>query len=263
MIIGITIFLLILGFILAGLKVASEWERVPVLRLGRFVGFRGPGLFFIIPIIENSPFRIDTRIQVFDFKTDEKTLTKDNVPVNVGGVMYVQPIMKELNKVILNVADYKNAVSLAAQTTLRETIGKHTLQDLLGEREKIGFELKKIIDQKTEKYGLEVHSVEIKEVEIPQQLQDAIARVAEAERERQARVILSQAEVEAADKMVTAAKKYDKEPGAMELRWMNQIHEVGLDGKGTIIIIPADMPIAGVGGILGLKKMAESKKNKK
>ncbi|MBN1502784.1 slipin family protein [Candidatus Woesearchaeota archaeon] len=246
--------------VLSSIKQANEWERIPILRLGRYVGMRGPGLFWKWPIIEQIPFRIDLRIKVREIRTEERTLTKDNVPVNVGSILYVQPVKQHLEKLILNIDDYENATILATQTTLRETIGKHTLQELLSDREKVAEELQKIIDEKTEAWGVKVHSVEIREVEIPSQLQDAIARVAEAERERQSRVTLAQAEVEAAGKMLEAASNYDKSPRAMELRWMNQIHDIGLHGVGTVILVPTDMPMAGVGGVLGLEKLRPKRK---
>ncbi len=256
---AIILFIVFL-LVISSIKLANEWERVPILRFGRYAGMRGPGLFWKWPIIEQIPLRIDLRMQVREIRTEERTLTEDNVPVNVGSILYLQPVRQHLEKLILNIDNYETATMLATQTTLRETIGKHTLQELLSEREKVGEELKKIIDEKTETWGVKVHAVEIREVEIPAQLQDAIARVAEAERERQSRVTLAKAEVEAADMMVKAASQYDTSAKAMELRWMNQIHDIGLHGVGTVILVPTDMPIAGVGGIMGLQKLNPTKK---
>ncbi|MEM3251675.1 MAG: SPFH domain-containing protein, partial [Thermoplasmata archaeon] len=193
--IGIAILILIvLIFFISGIRVYREWERAPYLVLGRFRGFKGPGLVYIVPIIGKVPFVVSTRLQTVAFKT-EQTLTKDNVPVNVDAVMYFQPV--DLEKVVLKVEDYMVATTLAAQTTLREVIGGITLDELLAEREKIGTIARNIIDQKTEAWGIKVTSVEIRDILIPSALQEAMARQAAAERERRARVTLAIAEYEA------------------------------------------------------------------
>ncbi|MEM4141974.1 MAG: SPFH domain-containing protein, partial [Thermoplasmata archaeon] len=190
--IGIAILILIvLIFFISGIRVYREWERAPYLVLGRFRGFKGPGLVYIVPIIGKVPFVVSTRLQTVAFKT-EQTLTKDNVPVNVDAVMYFQPV--DLEKVVLKVEDYMVATTLAAQTTLREVIGGITLDELLAEREKIGTIARNIIDQKTEAWGIKVTSVEIRDILIPSALQEAMARQAAAERERRARVTLAIAE---------------------------------------------------------------------
>ena len=203
--IGIAILILIvLIFFISGIRVYREWERAPYLVLGRFRGFKGPGLVYIVPIIGKVPFVVSTRLQTVAFKT-EQTLTKDNVPVNVDAVMYFQPV--DLEKVVLKVEDYMVATTLAAQTTLREVIGGITLDELLAEREKIGTIARNIIDQKTEAWGIKVTSVEIRDILIPSALQEAMARQAAAERERRARVTLAIAEFEAASKMIDAADR--------------------------------------------------------
>jgi regulator of protease activity HflC (stomatin/prohibitin superfamily) len=241
-VVEIVVVLFALAIILSGIKVIKEWERVAVLRLGRFTGLKGPGIFYIIPFIDRIPGLISTRIQTTPFRT-EQTLTKDNVPVNVDAVMYFQPV--DVEKVILNVERYMDATTWAAQTTLREVIGKITLDELLAEREKIGVEARNIIDEKTEHWGIKVSSVEVKDIAIPGMLQEAMARQAQAERERRARVTLAMAEFEAAQKMVDAANLYQQNLRALELRWMNILYELGLQGRGTLMLIPTNTPIAG------------------
>ncbi len=250
---------IVLIFFLSGIRIYREWERAPYLVLGRFRGFKGPGIVYIVPIIGKVPFVISTRLQTQAFKT-EQTLTKDNVPVNVDAVMYFQPV--DLQKVVLNVEDYMIATTLAAQTTLREVIGGITLDELLAEREKIGTIARNIIDQKTEAWGIKVTAVEIRDILIPTQLQEAMARQAAAERERRARVTLALAEYEAASKMIDAANLYEKSKYGLELRWMNILYELGLQGKGTLMLIPTNLMAAGpspIGpyGIIGLREVAE------
>lgn len=259
-VIGIAILVLIvLIFFLSGIKVFREWERAPYLVLGRFRGFKGPGIVYIVPIISKVPFVISTRLQTQAFKT-EQTLTKDNVPVNVDAVMYFQPV--DLEKVVLKVENYNVATTLAAQTTLREVIGGITLDELLAEREKIGTIARNIIDQKSEAWGIKVTSVEIRDVLIPTALQEAMSRQAAAERERRARVTLALAEYEAASKMIDAAKLYEASKYGLELRWMNILYELGLQGKGTLMLIPTNLMSAGPGtispyGVIGLREVAE------
>lgn len=258
--IGLAILIfIVLIFFLSGIRIYREWERAPYLVLGRFRGFKGPGIVYIVPIIGKVPFVISTRLQTQAFKT-EQTLTKDNVPVNVDAVMYFQPV--DLQKVVLNVEDYMIATTLAAQTTLREVIGGITLDELLAEREKIGTIARNIIDQKTEAWGIKVTAVEIRDILIPTQLQEAMARQAAAERERRARVTLALAEYEAASKMIDAANLYEKSKYGLELRWMNILYELGLQGKGTLMLIPTNLMPAGPGavspyGIVGLREVAE------
>jgi len=264
-IIEIVLVVFALAIILSGIKVIREWERVPVLRLGRYTGLKGPGIFYIIPFIDRIPAVISTRIQTTPFRT-EQTLTKDNVPVNIDAVMYFQPI--DVEKVILNVERHMDATTWAAQTTLREVIGKITLDELLAEREKIGVEARNIIDEKTEHWGIKVSSVEIKDVAIPTILQEAMARQAQAERERRARVTLAMAEFEAAQKMVDAANLYQQNLRALELRWMNILYELGLQGRGTLMLIPTNTPVAGPTtglpplGVLGVQELTGTQEKK-
>jgi len=248
--------LIIVIFFLSGIRIFKEWERAPYLVLGRFRGFKGPGVTYIIPIIGRIPFIISTRLQTQAFKT-EQTLTKDNVPVNVDAVMYFQPV--DLTKVVLNVENYLLSTQLAAQTTLREVIGGVTLDELLAEREKIGAQARSIIDQKTETWGIKVTSVEIRDIIIPPALQEAMARQAAAERERRARVTLAMAEYEAASKMIEAASLYEKSQYGLQLRWMNILYELGLQGRGTLMLIPANMMTVGPGTIppMGLVSVSD------
>ncbi len=234
---------LIAIFFLSGIRVLKEWERMPVLRLGRYVGLRGPGLAYLVPLIDRAPIRISTRLDTIEFRT-ESTLTKDNVPVNVDSVMYMKPV--DLEKAVLQVENYYQATQLAAQTTLREVIGKVSLNDLLAEREKVGAHLREIIDEKTEAWGIKATAVEVRDVIIPGSLQDAMSRQAQAERERIARVTLATAEFEASAKMIEAAKMYESSEEGLRLRWMNIIYELGQQsGTNTIMLIPSSMPEAG------------------
>ncbi len=242
----------ILGFLAIivawSMRVAKQWERVVVLRLGKFMRLAGPGIFFIIPVIDEVPIWIDLRIRTTFFAA-EKTLTRDNVPVNVDAVMFwvvVEPI-----KAALEVEEYQKAVFWAAQTTLRDVIGKTELSAMLTGREKLDEELKIMIDKRTESWGVSVHSVEIRDVMIPIELQDAMSREAQAERERRARVILATAEVEIADKFSEAAKSYQKNPEAFSLRAMNILYE-GIKEKTALVIVPSNMVESlNPGGILG------------
>jgi len=262
-IVGIVVLIFIIVIVASGIRVIREWERAAVLRLGRFIVLKGPGIFFIIPFIDRIPNVISTRVQTTPFRT-EQTLTRDNVPVNVDAIMFFQAV--DVEKVILNVERYLDATTWAAQTTLREVIGKVSLDELLIEREKVGVEARNIIDEKTEHWGIKVSSVEIKDIAIPTMLQEAMSRQAQAERERRARVTLAMAEFEAAQKMVEAADLYEKNVRALELRWMNILYELGLQSKGTLMLIPTNTPTAGVSvgfppvGIVGVQDVAKEKK---
>lgn len=259
-IIAFIVFIVII-FLLSGIRILREWERVPILRLGRYVGLRGPGLIYVVPIIDRIPLKISTRLDTIQFRT-ESTLTKDNVPVNVDSVLYMKPV--DLEKTVLQVENYFQATQLAAQTTLREVIGKVELNDLLAEREKVGATLREIIDEKTEAWGIKVTSVEVRDVIIPSNLQDAMSRQAQAERERIARVTLATAEFEASQKMIEAAKNYEQSPDGLRLRWMNILYELGQQsGSNTIMLVPANMPEAGVStiGTLGLKQIQNPQAN--
>ncbi len=258
--IEIFIVLIVLAILLSGVKVVREWERMPILTLGRYRGLKGPGIIHIIPIISKVPFKISTRLQTVSFKT-EQTFTKDNVPVVVDSVMYFQPV--DLQKVVLGAENFNMATQLAAQTTLREVIGQVSFDHLLTEREKVGANARAVIDSKTEAWGIKVTAVEIRDVGIPAALQDAMSRNAQAERERRARVTLALAEFEAAQKMVDAANLYANNDRAFQLRWMNIIYELGLQGKNTILLIPSNIPVAGMTtgqsfppiGVLGIKEL--------
>jgi len=263
LVVGSVLFAAILGVLAIvigwSMRIAKQWERVVVLRLGKFMKLAGPGMFFIIPLIDEVPIWIDLRIRTTFFAA-EKTLTRDNVPVNVDAVMFwvvVEPI-----KAALEVEEYQKAVFWAAQTTLRDVIGKTELSEMLTGRERLDEELKIMIDARTESWGVSVHSVEIRDVMIPIELQDAMSREAQAERERRARVILATAEVEIADKFSEAAKSYQKNPEAFSLRAMNILYE-GIKEKTALVIVPSNMVDSlNPGGILGyVNQMKRDEKN--
>ena len=234
-------------------KVANQWERVVVLRLGRFRALEGPGLFFIIPIIEAVAYWIDTRVITSAFKA-EKTLTKDTVPVDVDAVLFWKVV--DPKKAALDVADYVSAINWAAQTALRDVIGKTMLSDMLEGREKISAELQKIIDVRTEPWGITVQSVEVKDVLIPAGLEDAMSMQAQAERERQARVILGDSERQVAEKFGEAALTYADNPTAFHLRAMNMLYEGLKRDNATIVIVPStaveSMQLGGIAGLTAL-----------
>jgi regulator of protease activity HflC (stomatin/prohibitin superfamily) len=244
----------ILAFIVSySVKVADQWERAVVLRLGRFRALEGPGLFFIIPIIETVPYWIDTRVITSAFKA-ERTLTRDTVPVNVDAVLFWKVL--DPQKAALDVADYVSAINWAAQTALRDVIGKTILSDMLEGREKISEELQKIIDVRTEPWGINVIAVEVKDVLIPPALEDAMSMQAQAERERQARVILGDSERQIAEKFVEAANTYASSPTAFHLRAMNMLYEGLKRDNATIVIVPSTaietMQLGGLAGITAL-----------
>lgn len=236
----------------SAIKVADQWERVVILRLGSFRALKGPGLFFIIPVIDVIPYWIDTRVITASFKA-EKTLTKDTVPVDVEAVLFWKVL--DPKKAALDVADYRGAIGWASQTALRDVIGKTVLADMLEGREKISNELQKIIDERTEPWGINVISVEIKDVLIPTALENAMSMQAQAERERQARVILGDSERQVAEKFGEAAKTYANNPTAFHLRAMNMLYE-GLQQNATIVIVPSTavetMQLGGLAGVTAL-----------
>jgi regulator of protease activity HflC (stomatin/prohibitin superfamily) len=247
----------IVGFLIAlvvslSIKVADQWERVVILRLGKFRSLKGPGLFFVIPIVDVIPYWIDTRVITSSFKA-EKTLTKDTVPVDVDAVLFWKVL--DPKKAALDVADFQTAISWASQTALRDVIGKTMLSDMLEGREKISSELQKIIDERTEPWGINVISVEVKDVLIPSALEDAMSMQAQAERERQARVILGDSERQVAEKFGEAAKTYINNPVALHLRAMNMLYE-GLKENATIVIVPSTvvetMQLGGMAGLTAL-----------
>jgi regulator of protease activity HflC (stomatin/prohibitin superfamily) len=232
----IAVIAFVIAFLVSlSIKVADQWEKVVILRLGKFRDLKGPGLFLIIPIIDTVPYWIDTRVITGSFKA-EKTLTKDTVPVDVDAVLFWKVI--DPKKAALDVADYQSAISWASQTALRDVIGKTMLSEMLEGREKISDELQKIIDVRTEPWGINVISVEVKDVLIPPALEDAMSMQAQAERERQARVILGDSERQVAEKFGEAAKTYIDNPIALHLRAMNMLYE-GLKENATIVIVPS------------------------
>jgi hypothetical protein len=240
---------LLLGFFLAQApKIARQWERAVVLRLGKYVGLRGPGLFWIIPFVDSISAWVDQRVITTSFAAEE-TLTSDTVPVNVDAVLFW--MVYDPEKAALEVQNYPQAVSWAAQTALRDIIGRTSLTDLLRGRERIEEELQQLIDERSNPWGVTVQSVEMRDVIIPAALQDAMSREAQAAREKQARIILGQAEVEIAHSFETAAKSYRDNPTALHLRAMNMLYE-GLKEKGALMLVPSSaVESMGMGGLLG------------
>ena len=244
---------LVLAFVVSSaIQVADQWSKAVVLRLGKFRSLQGPGLFLIIPLIDTIPYWIDIRVLTSSFKA-EKTLTKDTVPVDVDAVLFWKIV--DPKKAALDVADYQSAISWASQTALRDVIGKTMLSDMLEGRDKISDALQKIIDQRTEPWGINVISVEVKDVLIPPALEDAMSMQAQAERERQARVILGDSERQVAEKFGEAAKTYANDPIALHLRAMNMLYE-GLKENSTIVIVPStaveSMQLGGLAGMTAL-----------
>jgi regulator of protease activity HflC (stomatin/prohibitin superfamily) len=235
-------------------RVAKQWEKAVVLRLGRYTGLRGPGLFWVLPMVDNVSIYVDQRIITSNFAAEE-TLTADTVPVNVDAVLFW--MVYDAEKAALEVQDYVQAVSWAAQTALRDIIGRTALTDLLRGREKIEDELQRLIDERTTPWGVTVQSVEMRDVVIPDALQDAMSREAQASREKQARIILGQAEVEIAKLFEEAAKAYHENPTALHLRAMNMLYE-GLKEKGAMMIVPSTaVESMGMGGLLGAAAMRQ------
>ncbi len=249
--IGVLAFAIALVALLS-IRVADQWDKAVILRLGKFHGLKGPGLFFIIPVIDSIPYWIDTRVITTGFKA-EKTLTKDTVPVDVDAVLFWKVI--DPKNAALGVADYRAAISWASQTALRDVIGKTMLCDMLEGRDKISSLLQKIIDERTEPWGINVISVEVKDVLIPQALENAMSMQAQAERERQARVILGDSERQVAEKFAEASKSYQHNPVAFHLRAMNMLYE-GLKQNSTIVVVPSSavesMELGGLAGMTAL-----------
>ena len=229
-------------------RIAQQWERAVVLRFGRFVGLRGPGLFWVVPFMDRVSTWIDQRTITTSFAA-EQTLTADTVPVNVDAVLFW--LVHDAEKAALEVQDYAQAVSWAAQTALRDIIGRTTLTDLLRGRERIETELQTLIDQRSNPWGVTVSSVEMRDIVIPGALQDAMSREAQAAREKQARIILGEAEMEIAHSFQEAAKSYEKNPTALHLRAMNMLYE-GLKEKGALMLVPSSaVESMGMGGLMG------------
>jgi regulator of protease activity HflC (stomatin/prohibitin superfamily) len=243
-------------YFLLAIKVADQWEKVAVLRLGRYLGLRGPGIFLIVPIVDRLSRRVDQRVRVASV-TAESTLTRDTVPVNVDAIVFW--MVWNAEKSILEVEDFVQAITMSAQTGLRESIGRHELAQMITERESMGRELQRILDEKTNPWGITVQSVEIRDVRIPQALEDAMSRQAQAERERQARNILGQAETEISDKFSQAAKTYQDNPVALHLRAMNMLYEA-IKERGSMVIVPSSaVDTMGLGGMLGTASLASNK----
>lgn len=245
----------LLGLILAlSPRIAKQWERAVVLRLGRYVGLRGPGLFWVIPMIDSVANYVDQRIITTNFAA-EQTLTADTVPVNVDAVLFW--MVYDVEKAALEVQNYAQAVSWASQTALRDIIGRTALTELLRGRERIEDELQRLIDERTTPWGVTVQSVEMRDIVIPDALQDAMSREAQASREKQARIILGQAEVEIAQLFNKAAESYHDNPTALHLRAMNMLYE-GLKEKGAMMIVPSTaVESMGMGGLLGAAAMRQ------
>ncbi len=246
-------------YLLFALKVAAQWEKAIVLRLGKFNGLKGPGFFWIVPILDSAVSWIDHRVTVTPFSA-EKTLTKDTVPVDVDAVLFW--VVWDAEKAALEVTDYKSAISWAAQTALREIIGQMTLADILVGRAKMDADLQKIIDERTTPWGVTVQSVEIRDVVIPQVLEDTMSRQAQAERERQARVILGESDQQIASSFARAAEAYAHNPTALHLRAMNMLFE-GLKQKGALVIVPSSavdtMNLGSLGGLVALGQTEKPK----
>jgi regulator of protease activity HflC (stomatin/prohibitin superfamily) len=248
--------LLIGVYLLFAIQVADQWEKVAVLRLGRYVGLRGPGIFHMVPVVDSLSRFVDQRVRVSSV-TAESTLTRDTVPVNVDAIIFW--LVWNAEKSILEVEDFVEAIRMGAQTALRESIGRHELAQMITERESLGHELQRILDEKTSPWGITVQSVEIRDVRIPQALEDAMSRQAQAERERQARNILGQAETEIADKFSQAALTYQNNPVALHLRAMNMLYEA-IKERGSMVIVPSSaVETMGLGGTLASATLAGAK----
>lgn len=250
---------LLAWFVATSIRVVDQWEKAVVLRMGKFKGLKGPGFFFIIPVMDRICNYIDQRLRVTDI-TAESTLTKDTVPVTVDAIVYWT--VWDAEKAALEVQIYAEAVSFVAKTSLRDTIGKHELADLLQNRDKIAADLQHVLDEVTNPWGITCNNVGIKDIIIPQGLSDAMSRQAQAERERQARIILGTAETEIAEKFAKASEQYINNPTAMQLRGMNMLFE-GMKDKGSLMIVPSSalesMNIGAVGGMAALAELARKK----
>ena len=251
------VLVLVSLLISSAIRVADQWERAVVLRMGKFAGLKGPGPFLILPIIDSVSAYIDQRVRVSAFKA-EQTLTKDTVPVNVDAVVYWT--VWDVEKAALEVQDYQTAIEHIAQTGLRDTIGKHELSTLLQERDRIADDLQQVLDHNTNPWGITCQTVGIKDIAIPQDLAEAMSKEAQAERERRARVILGTAETEIAEKFAQASSQYRDNPVALHLRGMNMLFE-GLKEKGSMVIVPSSaLDTMNLGSIAGLSSLAKESK---
>lgn len=243
-------------YLMFSIKVAEQWQKAAVLRLGRYIGLRGPGVFFIIPIVDSISQYVDQRVRVTDVKA-ESALTRDTVPVNVDAIVFW--LVWNAEKSILEVMNFGEAITLSAQTALRESIGRHDLAQMITEREMLGRELQRILDEKTNPWGITVQSVEIRDVHIPQALEDAMSRQAQAERERQARIILGTAETEISQKFSEASAVYLNNPVALHLRAMNMLYEA-IKERGSMVIVPSSaVETMGLGGMLATTAISKQR----
>jgi regulator of protease activity HflC (stomatin/prohibitin superfamily) len=257
-----TIGLLIVGVlvlitILSSLRICNEWERKVVLRLGRFGGVRGPGIFFLLPYIELTPFTIDTRVMTTPFVA-EQTLTKDGASVTVDAIMYWRIV--DAGRAAIQVANYTQAVMGSAQGGLRDIIGRNDLSTVLSQRRELDEQLTQILDEQTEPWGIKVQSVQLRDIKVPDNLQDALSRIAQAERERQARLILGASEVQVAAQFADAGELYRNHPTALHLRGMNMLYETMRSGLSTVIVVPSSaldsMNLGTIGGVSALSQLA-------
>jgi regulator of protease activity HflC (stomatin/prohibitin superfamily) len=253
----IILAIVVLITILASLRLCNEWERKVVLRLGRFGGVRGPGIFFLLPYLEQTPFTIDMRVVTSTFIA-EQTLTKDGASVTVDAILYWRIV--DAGAAAIKVANYTQAVMGAAQGALRDIIGRNDLSTLLSQRRELDEQLTVILDEQTEPWGIKVQSVQLRDIKVPDNLQDALSRMAQAERERQARVILGESEVQVAQQFSQAGELYRVHPTALHLRGMNMLYETMRSGVATVIVVPSSaldtMNLGAVGGVAALGQLA-------
>jgi regulator of protease activity HflC (stomatin/prohibitin superfamily) len=243
-------------YLMFSIKVVQQWQRVAILRFGRYRGLRGPGIFLIVPIMDTLSRFVDQRVRVATV-TAESTLTRDTVPVNVDAIVFW--LVWNAEKSILEVENFTEAVNMSAQTALRESIGRHELAQMITERESMGQQLQLILDAKTNPWGITIQSVEIRDVRIPQALENAMSQQAQAERERQARLILGDAETQVAIKFAEAARTYGDNPGALHLRAMNMLYEA-MKEKGAMVIVPSTaVETMGLGGTLAASAIARER----
>src|SRR5580658_3669708 len=246
----------VIGFYgLFAIKVVRQWEKVAVLRFGRYVRLQGPGVFWIVPVVNTLTVYVDQRVRVTSVSA-ESTLTRDTVPTNVDAIVFW--LVWNAEKCLLEVADFENSILMSAQTALREAIGRHELSQMIAERETLGQELQRVLDEKTNPWGITVQSVEIRDVRIPQLLEDAMSREAQADRERRARIILGEAETQVSAKFAEAAAVYRDNPVALHLRAMNMLYEA-IKEKGAMVIVPSSaVDTMGLGGMLATTSLAKS-----
>jgi len=256
---ALIIALLVIVTILSSLRICSEWERKVVLRLGRFGGVRGPGIFFLLPYIERTPFTIDTRVVTTPFQA-EQTLTKDGASVTVDAIMYWRIV--DAGRAAIQVANYTQAVMGAAAGGLRDIIGRNDLSTVLSQRRELDEQLTLILDEQTEPWGIKVQSVQLRDIKVPETLQDALSRMAQAERERQARVILGESEIQVAQQFAQAGELYREHPTALHLRGMNMLYETMRAGVGSVIVVPSSaldsMNLGVIGGLQSLAAQSQA-----